>query len=192
MSLKMFMKISVSLFIGNPPILISCILNWKNWKILTNLDNWDILTFLPKSHLYELSVNWDIRQVGQIFSGPWESHLTGVYCIVISDLEVISWMCFCCCWLKFYQSLMGYKAPKIELQNKRPKENSEGHVTPYANFRHFFVNPTLPDVLFEWPRTFVVIMTFFLTKLVFQRSTVHSCIENIATPKAFINFPVKY
>ena len=103
MSLKIVMKISVSLFIINPPILISCILNWKNSKILTNLDKSDIFTFLPKSHLYGLSVNWDIRQVGQIFSGPWESHLTGVYCktddrfsfytIFLSEIRSIFKMC---------------------------------------------------------------------------------------------------
>ena len=60
MSLKIVMKICFFVII-NAPTLLSCILNWKNSKILTNLDNSDIFTFLPKSHLYGPSVNLDIR-----------------------------------------------------------------------------------------------------------------------------------
>ena len=87
MSLKIVMKISVSLFIVNPPVLISCILNWKNCKILTNLDNWGIFFFLVKVSLIWTFGYRDIRQVGQIISRPWESHLRGVYCIYNGEIR---------------------------------------------------------------------------------------------------------
>ena len=115
-------------------------------KVIGKEQNWSFNLFAPPP----LHINW---QVLANF-GPVN--------VAISDPQIASRMCFYCCSLQYYQSLMRNRGAKIELKKKWAQNIWVSGITfldapppPCVTFYHFFREPS-PPILFEWP-----LMKFF-------------------------------